>query len=276
MIWIGCLKYSTRSIKTKWKLTWGDTQFKLLGLIFDVNLDKMFDLNFTEKLQKIKNSLCHWKKRMLTPLGKITVIKSILLPLFTHVFTSLPTPSSVFLKTLSDLFYDFIWEGKAKIKRKIVVKTYKEGGLKMIDVYSYLHSLKLKWFKRYVDNSQSKCYKLVNSLFDIDKVFNTGKMYCNLIISKIKNVFWIDVLKSYMIFVDKVCIDNVQQVLHIPLFYNHNLLAGNKYIYMQTLYNRGIRFVKDIINEQGNFVELSYLEQITGKHVNFLQYHSLV
>ena len=78
-------------------------------------------------------------------------------------------------------------------------------------------------------------------------------MYCNLIISKIKNVFWIYVLKSYMIFVDKVCVDNVQQVLHMPLFYNHNLLVGNKYSYMQTLYNRGIRFVKDIINEQGNF-----------------------
>ena len=31
IIWIGSIKYSTRSIKTKWKLTWGDTKFKLLG-----------------------------------------------------------------------------------------------------------------------------------------------------------------------------------------------------------------------------------------------------
>jgi hypothetical protein len=53
---IGSLKYSTRSIKTKWKLTWGDTQFKLLGLIY-VDLEKMIELNFNEKLQKVKNSI---------------------------------------------------------------------------------------------------------------------------------------------------------------------------------------------------------------------------
>jgi hypothetical protein len=71
-ILVDSLKYSTRSIKTRWKLTsWGDTQFKLLGLTFDVNLEKMIDLNFDEKLQKVKNSISHWKKRVLTPLGKI-------------------------------------------------------------------------------------------------------------------------------------------------------------------------------------------------------------
>ena len=235
----------------------------------------MIDLNFNEKLQKVKNSIIHWKKRILTPIGKIAVIKSILLPLFTHCFTSLPTPNTVFLKTLNDLFYDFIWEGKAKIKQSVLIKTYIEGGLNMVDIYSYIHSLKIKWFKRYVSNSKSKCYKLVNTLFDIDKIFNTGKMFCNLIISKITNSFWIDVLKAYMVFVDKLCIDNIEQVLHMPLFYNHNFLAGNRYIYIQTLYNKGIRFVKDIINEQGNFVDLIYLEQVTGKPVNFLQYHSL-
>ena len=52
VIWIGSLKYSIRSIKTKWKLNWGITQFKLLGLTFDVNLDAMISLNFDEKLEK--------------------------------------------------------------------------------------------------------------------------------------------------------------------------------------------------------------------------------
>ena len=34
VIWIGSLKYSTRSIKTKWKLDWGNNNFKLLGIQF--------------------------------------------------------------------------------------------------------------------------------------------------------------------------------------------------------------------------------------------------
>jgi hypothetical protein len=215
------------------------------------------------------------EKRVITPLGKITVVKSILLPLFTHCFTSLPTPNTAFLKTLNDLFYDFIWEGKAKIKQSVIIKTYKEGGLNMVDISSYVHSLKIKWLKRYVSNCDSKCYKFVNSLFNIDKVFNFGKMYCMSINNKIKNAFWIDVLKAYMIFVDKLCIDNFEQILHMPLFYNHCFSIGHRYIYIKSFYDKGIRFVKDILNEQGDFIEFNLLEQCIGKQVNFLEYHGL-
>ena len=41
VVWIGAKKYSTEAIKTRWKLSWGTTQFKLLGIMFDVDLDKM-------------------------------------------------------------------------------------------------------------------------------------------------------------------------------------------------------------------------------------------
>jgi hypothetical protein len=54
----------TDIIKTRWKLTWGDTQFKLSGLTFDVNLEKMIVLKFDEIATE-----SHWKKRVLTPLG---------------------------------------------------------------------------------------------------------------------------------------------------------------------------------------------------------------
>ena len=52
VVWIGSLKYSIRSIKTKWKLNCGSTQFKQLGLKFDVNLNAMMSLNFDEKIEK--------------------------------------------------------------------------------------------------------------------------------------------------------------------------------------------------------------------------------
>ena len=84
VIWIGSLKYSTRAIKTRWKLLWGTTRFKLLGIIFDVDLKKMIDLNIQDKMKKVTKCIGNWKKRKLTPIGKITVVKSLLLPLFTH------------------------------------------------------------------------------------------------------------------------------------------------------------------------------------------------
>ena len=44
-VWIGLKKYSTASIKTRWKLCWGKTDFKLLGIIFQVNLDEIQNIN---------------------------------------------------------------------------------------------------------------------------------------------------------------------------------------------------------------------------------------
>ena len=54
VILIGALKYSTQAIKTKYKLSWGTTQIKVVGIIFDVDLDSLIMLNFNDKLEKVK------------------------------------------------------------------------------------------------------------------------------------------------------------------------------------------------------------------------------
>ena len=54
----------------------GETDFKLLGITFHVELDRIQRINYTEKIHKIKNLIILWKRRNLTPLGKITVIKN--------------------------------------------------------------------------------------------------------------------------------------------------------------------------------------------------------
>ena len=59
LIWIGSRKYSTRSIKTKWKLTWGEIRLKLLGLEFHVDLDRMIKLNFESKFKSINNTISY-------------------------------------------------------------------------------------------------------------------------------------------------------------------------------------------------------------------------
>ena len=67
LIWIGSKKYSTQSIKTKYKLVWGTTQFKVLGILFDVDLNRMIDINFTNKITKLQNTIHFWNRRNLTP-----------------------------------------------------------------------------------------------------------------------------------------------------------------------------------------------------------------
>ena len=70
LVWIDSMKYSTRSVKTIWKLAWGEIQFKMLGITFHVNLRNMVNINFEPKIQSIKNSIAFWKRRKLTPFLK--------------------------------------------------------------------------------------------------------------------------------------------------------------------------------------------------------------
>ena len=57
----------------------GASEFKLLGIVFTTNLEEMTAKNYDPFLRKIENTIKYWNKRNLTPIGKIAVIKSLLL-----------------------------------------------------------------------------------------------------------------------------------------------------------------------------------------------------
>ena len=96
--------YSTDSIKTKWKLNWGVNRFKLLGIIFDTDLGKMLTLNFTDKTSNIRTKINYWNRRSLTHLGRITVIKYILLSSLNHLLISFSNHNKELLKGINELF----------------------------------------------------------------------------------------------------------------------------------------------------------------------------
>ena len=68
---------------------------------------------------KVENIIKTWSKRKLTLLGKITIIKSLALSKFVHLFMGLPNPPGILMKRLNKLFYTFLCNsGPDRIKRK--------------------------------------------------------------------------------------------------------------------------------------------------------------
>ena len=56
-------------------------------------------------------------------LGKITVVKTILLSKLTHLFISLQSPSKMFIKVLETMFYNYIWGSKTdRVSRNELAK----------------------------------------------------------------------------------------------------------------------------------------------------------
>ena len=93
LVWIGAEKFSSRSIKTKWKLSWGKNNFRLLGINFNTDLEKMLKDNYTPRITQMEKRIKQWEKRSLTPIGKITVIKTLIIPIFNLLFIALPNPN---------------------------------------------------------------------------------------------------------------------------------------------------------------------------------------
>ena len=65
--------------------------------------------------------------------GKITIIKSCLLPKIFYILSALPTPE-VFIKQLNTIIYNFLWKGPDKIARLAVINDLKFGGLNLTDL----------------------------------------------------------------------------------------------------------------------------------------------
>ena len=110
-IWIGTKQFSDKKLCSDYNLDWSKRPFKVLGVAFSSNVGNIWNLNTNETLNKIKNLLGHWAKRKLTLIGRITIIQSLALSKFVHLFLSLPDPPKELLKELEKCFYGFLWNG---------------------------------------------------------------------------------------------------------------------------------------------------------------------
>ena len=61
--------------------------FQTLGIWFAQNETEMIHLNFNERVEKMKKQLYIWRSRSLSLKGKITILKSLILPQILFLFS---------------------------------------------------------------------------------------------------------------------------------------------------------------------------------------------
>ena len=64
----------------------------------------MTTLNYSLAFEKAKKLLQPWKWRSLTPIDRITVIKTFILSKFVHLFTTIPSPDHEFIKEINSFY----------------------------------------------------------------------------------------------------------------------------------------------------------------------------
>ncbi|XP_021356585.1 uncharacterized protein LOC110452408 [Mizuhopecten yessoensis] len=214
-----------------------------------------------------------WSKRNLTLLGKITVVKTLALPLITHLLYSLPNPGKKWISEINTVFYRFIWGYKPdKIKRDTMILEYGEGGLKMIHIESFMKYLKIKWVKRLYDGNGDwqSLAKSNFSKFGGERLWNLKKSKLEEISKNVTNVFWKDVILAWKEYKD----DNneVSSFLGDDLL---NYIPVPRYKQFIEYERNGVKTVKDLLDNNYQFLSFNDIKTKCEK-MNFLQYFAVI
>ena len=108
----------------------------------------MSQLNFDKRISEIERIISMYSKFSLSPTGRVTVIKMLILPKLVYLLTVLLTPPSNILDVNEKRLNDFLWKnGTVRICNKQLEKDIGEGGLKLTNIRDFNKSLKLSWLK---------------------------------------------------------------------------------------------------------------------------------
>ena len=248
VIWIGSKKHSQDKICVKWGLKWGSSTFKLLGIPFSVDLDQMIVLNYKPRLKEIENTINRWSKQTLTPFGKNTIIKTLIISKLNHLFLAIPGPDENMIRQLTSKIYSFIWDDKPdRVKRDLISQDYCWGGLKMINLKAFIQGLKLTWVRRlfHSESNWVKLYKY-SEKNDFTELAYLGPVKAS------KNKFWKEVFDSWNNLKELHLPRYTGDVLSTSLWNNNSIKVGNSTVYYKNWAKRGIWTVNDLIDNQGN------------------------
>ena len=104
-------------------------------------------------------------------MGKIPVLKSLVIPKFLYRLTNISSNDEV-IKEINKVMYSFVWNGKDKIKRLVIINDIENGGLRMTHLETAIQAQKVMILKRYANNDDRAWkYILDSGLKDVGGKF---------------------------------------------------------------------------------------------------------
>ena len=147
-IWIGSnsLRRDTFG-NLKWNV-YPNNNVKTLGITFSSTTSASnINENWGKKVNSIKLIIEAWKYRQLSMVGKILIVKCLMASQLTYVSSVIVLPEHV-ITQLNSIFHKFVWRKGERVKRKTLMLNYDQGGLRMVDLKSFLYSLQMSWVKK--------------------------------------------------------------------------------------------------------------------------------
>ena len=128
--WLDSRRNSPIRYMSHLNMEWNPPKFKILGIWFTTDMKQCEVINFQETFSEIKALYKLWRKRQITPLGRVAILKSLILSKIVYLWILLPNPPDKLVDALQKTMYEFVWNRKQdRISRKIAIKSIAKGGL---------------------------------------------------------------------------------------------------------------------------------------------------
>ena len=179
---------------------------------------------------------------------------------------------------LNVLFFQFLWDSKrSKVSKSVVCKPCEDGGMNMLDVFKFLSAMKILWLRKISSEEFSRKTFLLSIYPDLGNLRIYGSEYANILMVKIKNPFWKDVVKHYKKLYHRCCPLNIDEFMSECIHYNVNITRDKKIVYIKDWIDNGIVLIRQLLGPHGEYLNFNDLtNQFPHIKMNFLVYEGII
>ena len=213
----------------------------------------------------------------MSPLGKVTIVKTFIMTPFNHLFASIPLPTRDFIKHFNDFLYKYLWDQKPdKISRIQITQDYLNGGLRMVNTENFIKAQKLTWFRRLLISNGSWVKIFESQICSIKKMTILGPLWYRILSERTKNDFWKEVLTALSEITEYQCLnfkDNCM-LMSTPLWYNETI--SNEVLFLPKWFNKNIYNIGDLLHENGQVLSKEDIsKKFSFTNINILDYYRI-
>ena len=246
------------------------TKFTALGIDYDVlDLENITELNISLKIDSMKRLILYWSSRNISPIGRITIFKSLVLSKIIQLLQSLPSPSNDHMKEIEKMAIKFIWRNKRhQVNKNTLCKKFRSGGLDMINIKNFDYSLKIAWIGKLQSDPEWIDFA---THAKIDRLIWTDISYHSKLLKSTKNPFWASVINAYSNWFSTAQISLSIPTPFIPIWGNPDI----KIPFDNELFKSNFLFLQDLFDHRGVPLTKIQMETKTERPIMLTTYFSL-
>ncbi len=195
--------------------------------------------------------------------------------------TILHTPDDI-LNEIEKSIFNFLWDSTDRIKRKTLIGSKANGGIKMLDIFCKNKSLKAGWVNRLANGSINSIFlnSHLNKLgIDCNYLFKTTVINPKYLARILKiPLFWAEVFAyvNQCKSVKEKAHINSNDVLSETIWFNCRYIHKKKPIFISNWAKSGIIYIKDLFDADGNFISENFVFNKLNDKRNWIAQYSLM